>query len=213
MAAIEHYKKQAKLYLRWHRCGYFPAAAQIRRYLARFQHLTDKQILAHPFKLSHAQELVARKAGFDGWEALKKGIGTMPTSAVGMSSKVTLLRSEPQLFVSDLEAAFSFYVGQLGFEIALSYGEPPFYAQVLRGGARLNLRRTSLPAFDPAFKVAEPDALSATVIVDDAKALFAEFEGQGVDFHQRLRTEPWGARTFIVRDPDRNLVCFAGADS
>ncbi|WP_376774795.1 hypothetical protein [Mesorhizobium silamurunense] len=22
--------------------------------------------------------------------------------------------------------------------------------------------------------------------------------------------EPWGARTFIVQDPDGNLICFAG---
>ncbi|WP_435528297.1 hypothetical protein [Mesorhizobium abyssinicae] len=24
-----------------------------------------------------------------------------------------------------------------------------------------------------------------------------------------MRTEPWGARTFIVSDPDGNLICFA----
>ncbi|WP_407045994.1 VOC family protein [Mesorhizobium abyssinicae] len=31
----------------------------------------------------------------------------------------------------------------------------------------------------------------------------------GARFHQTLRTEPWGARTFIVSDPDGNLICFA----
>ena len=35
-------------------------------------------------------------------------------------------------------------------------------------------------------------------------------EAAGVPFHQRLRAEPWGARTFIVRDPDGNLLAFAG---
>jgi len=30
-----------------------------------------------------------------------------------------------------------------------------------------------------------------------------------VDFAQTLRNEPWGARTFIVRDPDGNLILFA----
>ena len=41
-------------------------------------------------------------------------------------------------------------------------------------------------------------------------ALFAEFEVAGVLFHQRLCDEPWGARTFIVSDPDGNLILFAG---
>jgi len=30
-----------------------------------------------------------------------------------------------------------------------------------------------------------------------------------VVFHQVLKTEPWGARTFIVRDLDGNLILFA----
>jgi hypothetical protein len=29
-------------------------------------------------------------------------------------------------------------------------------------------------------------------------------------FHQTLKSEPWGARTFIVRDPDGNLILFSG---
>ena len=32
----------------------------------------------------------------------------------------------------------------------------------------------------------------------------------GVAFAQPLKHEPWGARDFIVRDPDGNLVLFAG---
>ncbi|MGC9958962.1 MAG: VOC family protein, partial [Roseiarcus sp.] len=54
------------------------------------------------------------------------------------------------------------------------------------------------------------DALSATVTLIDPKALFLEFPAAGIAFHQTLRTEPWGARTFIVRDPEGNLVAFAG---
>jgi hypothetical protein len=42
------------------------------------------------------------------------------------------------------------------------------------------------------------------------KPLYLEYQAAGVAFHQTLRTEPWGARTFIVRDPDGNLILFAG---
>ena len=55
-------------------------------------------------------------------------------------SKATLLAAEPQLFVADVEASCEFYTKKLGFAVAFIYGEPPFYGQVFRDGARLNLR-------------------------------------------------------------------------
>ncbi|AIE87694.1 hypothetical protein OP10G_4326 [Fimbriimonas ginsengisoli Gsoil 348] len=51
--------------------------------------------------------------------------------------------------------------------------------------------------------------LSATICVDSIKALFLQYQANGVEFHQTLRTEPWGSRTFIVTDPDGNLILFA----
>lgn len=72
MADLEHLRKQAKLYLRWHRDGCFPAAAQITTFLPRFAAMSDVEILALPFKLSVAQELVPRKSGFQDRPALAK---------------------------------------------------------------------------------------------------------------------------------------------
>jgi uncharacterized glyoxalase superfamily protein PhnB len=210
MPNLEHLRKQAKLYRRWHRERYYPVAAQIRSLLARFRDLTDREVLDAGFRLSDAQELVARKSGFESWPALMKGVRSMkesPASTVGTS---IILASEPQIYVSNLEAAYRFYLNQLGFTVRLSYGEPPFWAQIVRDGGRLNLRTVSGPAFDSGFRSREPDALSATLTLDDAKPLFLEFQKAGVAFHQTLRTEPWGSRTFIVKDPDGNLIMFAG---
>ena len=122
-----------------------------------------------------------------------------------------IIASEPQLFVSDLEAARGFYVGKLGFKVVLSYGEPPFWAQVARDGGCLNLRSVELPVFDSGFRSREPDAVSATLTLDKAEPLFREFQNAGVTFRQTLRTEEWGARTFTVEDPDGNLILFAGS--
>jgi hypothetical protein len=36
------------------------------------------------------------------------------------------------------------------------------------------------------------------------------FRLPGVTFFQTPRREPWGAKTFIVKDPDGNLLLFAG---
>ncbi len=124
-------------------------------------------------------------------------------------SKPTLLAAEPQLFVADVAASCEFYTRKLGFTVAFMYGEPPFYSQVFRDGARLNLRCLSEPAINPELRERE-HLLSASITLDDAEALFLEFQAAGVVFHQGLKTEPWGARTFIVCDPDGNLVLFAG---
>ncbi|MGO4129644.1 VOC family protein [Inquilinus sp. YAF38] len=118
--------------------------------------------------------------------------------------------AEPQLLVADIRAACGFYAGTLGFSVAFTYGEPPFYAQIQRDAARLNLRWVQGAVFAPGFREREVDVLSATIAVDDPKALFLELQAAGAPFHQSLRTEPWGARTFIIRDPDDNLIAFAG---
>jgi catechol 2,3-dioxygenase-like lactoylglutathione lyase family enzyme len=207
MPNLENLKKQAKLYLRWHRDRHYPVAARIRAVLPRFGHLSDREVLAHSFKLSDAQELIARKAGFESWAALRKGVQTM-TDAEALS-KTSLLSAEPQLFVANIRASCEFYTRKLGFSVAFTYGEPPFYGQVFRDGARLNLRCLSNPPIDPQLRDSE-HLLSASITLDDAKPLFLEYQAAGVAFHQTLRTEPWGARTFIVRDLDGNLILFSG---
>jgi uncharacterized glyoxalase superfamily protein PhnB len=92
------------------------------------------------------------------------------------------------------------------------YGEPPFYSQVKRDGARLNLRRLHSPVIDPEIRDRE-ELLSASMTVDTAneiKQLFLEFQSASVTFFQTLKKQPWGARNFIVKDPDGNLLLFAG---
>jgi hypothetical protein len=56
----------------------------------------------------------------------------------------------------------------------------------------------------------------ASITVATAKEieqLFLSYEAAGVAFRQALRSEPWGAKTFIVTDPDENLILFAGPDT
>jgi catechol 2,3-dioxygenase-like lactoylglutathione lyase family enzyme len=205
MPNLENLKKQAKQFLRWHRERHYPVAAQIRAVLPRFRDMTDRQVLEADFKLSDAQELVARQSGFESWQALRAGVATAPEPAPAAGTGPVLLSAEPQLFVADIEA---FYTEKLGFAVAFTYGEPPFYAQVGRDGARLNLRLICEPVFVGDIRERE-DLLAASITVDDVKRLYLEFRAAGVEFYQLLRTEPWGARTFIVRDIDGNLLLFA----
>ncbi|HEX3814553.1 MAG TPA: VOC family protein [Mycobacteriales bacterium] len=123
-----------------------------------------------------------------------------------------LVAVEAQLFVTDVAVACEFYVAKLGFTVAFTYGEPPFYGQVKRDGVSLNLRQIDEPVF--AGDVRErAQLLSATIVLggsSELHRLFLEYQSAGVVFHQPLRQEPWGARTFIIQDPDGNLLLFAG---
>ena len=212
MLNLENLRKQAKLILRWHRDGYYPVAAQIRLALPRFSQMTDREILAQSFKLGDAQELIARQHGFESWQALKTGFSTMPDHAEQPPAKPFIVAAEPQLFVADIKSSCAFFVDKLGFAIVFTYGEPAYYAQVKRDGASLNLRCVE-NSIMPAELRDREQLLSATLTVataDEIKRLFLEFQTAGVTFFQSLKREPWGARNFIVRDIDGNLLLFAG---
>ena len=131
----------------------------------------------------------------------------------GPTSKPVLTNATPQLFVSDIVASCDFFTRMLGFGVEFVYGEPPFYAQVIRDGASLALRHVDRPVMEKLAEAmkADVDMLAASISVDDVQALYREFQAAGAAFHQDLRAEAWGARTFIVRDPDGNLLLFAGS--
>jgi uncharacterized glyoxalase superfamily protein PhnB len=212
MPNIENLKNQAKQYLRWHRERYHPVAAQIRAALPRFRHIGDVQILESSFRLADTQELIVRQMGFDGWQALKSGADAMTDKARHTTPGPILSSISAQLFVANIKSSCDFYTNKLGFAVEFTYGDPPYYGQVIRDNARLALRLVFEPVFVGDVRKRE-NLLSASITVNTAneiKQLFLSYQAAGVSFHQALKKEPWGARTFIVSDPDENLILFAG---
>ncbi|WP_025225595.1 VOC family protein [Fimbriimonas ginsengisoli] len=209
MPNLENLRKRAKGILRRHREGDFSVASAIRSALPRFAGWTDRDILQADFRLKDAQEVVARQHGFDSWQSLAERIDSMSKNTPSSTNCATLTRAEPQLFVTDIAIAFE-YFGKLGFSVVFAYGDPPFYAQVARDGVALNLRYVQDLPFDLE-RMERDSLLAASIVLKDAKALFLEYQEAGVEFHQRLREEPWGAHTFVVKAPDGNLILFAGA--
>lgn len=127
-------------------------------------------------------------------------------------SRPILNSIEAQLFVANIKTSCDFYTSKLGFAVQFIYGEPPSYAQVFRDNARINLRLVCEPVFAGDIRERE-HLLSASITVataNEIKELCQTYLAAGVPFHQALETEPWGARTFIVSDPDENLILFAG---
>jgi uncharacterized glyoxalase superfamily protein PhnB len=122
---------------------------------------------------------------------------------------------EAQLFVANIKSSCDFYTNKLGFAVEFVHGDPPYYGQVVRDKARINLRLVCEPVFAGDIRKRE-GLLSATITVataNEIKQLFLSYQDAGASFHQELKKESWGARTFIVLDPDENLILFAGPEA
>jgi len=209
MSNLEVFKKQAIQYLRGHRERYYPIAAIIREYVPRFTPGISirqfwRQVSAWPTRRNLSRTL-------DGWQALRTGAYiAMPQSNPSAQPKLTSVA--PQLLVRDLKASTDFFTAKLGFSIDFVYGKPPFYGQVRRDNVRLALRHVDRH-FIPEDLRQRESLLSAEITVaraDEIIQLFLTYKAADVPFAQLLRKEPWGAKTFIVKDPDGNLILFAG---
>ena len=120
---------------------------------------------------------------------------------------------EPELFVADIKAACAWFIVLLGFVFVFSFGVLLFFGLVFRVLVVINLRLVCEPVYVGDIRERE-ELLGASLTVDSAaeiKQLFLQYQTAGVDFFRPLKQEPWGARTFVVRDPDGNLLLFAGS--
>jgi catechol 2,3-dioxygenase-like lactoylglutathione lyase family enzyme len=127
-------------------------------------------------------------------------------------SQPVLTSVAAHLYVRDLQASIDFFTAKLGFAIDFVYGDPPFYGQVSRDNARLALRSMDESFFGADIRERE-GLLSASITLASAQEieeLFRSYQAAEVTFAQSLRDEPWQAKTFIVKDPDGNLILFAG---
>jgi catechol 2,3-dioxygenase-like lactoylglutathione lyase family enzyme len=131
------------------------------------------------------------------------------------NSRPVLTSVAAHLYVRDLKTSIDFFTAKLGFSLDFVYGDPPFYAQVRRDNALLALRHMDEPFFIGNTREKEK-LLSASITLasaNETRDLFESYRNAGVDVDQPLRIEPWEATTFVIRDPDGNLILFAGPAS
>ena len=121
-----------------------------------------------------------------------------------------LIYISPFFIVSSLKDSVSFYVNKLGFE--LRYTGPkgdPYFAIVGRVHISIMLKeiaddikavpnhtRHGWARWDAFIHAAEPDAL------------FEEYSGGGVTFHQSIQDDDDGLRGFEVKDADGYVLFF-----
>ncbi len=108
----------------------------------------------------------------------------------------------PVLPASDVRAAVDFYVQKLGFNEAFVHGEPPDYAGVTLGPAKIHL------CFMPGAK----EIAAQTMLRFEVRGVDALYErikdSDGLHPNSVLKTMPWGTREFTIIDVDGVCVTF-----
>jgi catechol 2,3-dioxygenase-like lactoylglutathione lyase family enzyme len=100
--------------------------------------------------------------------------------------------------VRDMNAALAFYTAKLGFKVSFKNGA--VFAIVSRDGIEISL------AVDRSGTATGKGACYLKVTGVDA--LHEELLGQGVAMAHPLKTESYGMREFMVKDPDGNGLNF-----
>ena len=214
MSNLENLKKQAKALVRLHRERSHHLAIVARQVLPKYAGMNDRQMLAAEFRLGDAQALIARQHGLESWAELKAACEKAGDAAPEPRAEPMVsgegpwpVFAQPMLYVADVRRAAEHYQRVLGFTPFLE-GEPPFYAEVRRGGVSLALRGTHRLVWDAKARAEEALLWQASIAVRGVRALYLEYVAAGATISTPLRREPWGTWDFAVEDVDGNHIGF-----
>ncbi|MFI5044865.1 MAG: VOC family protein [Acidimicrobiales bacterium] len=114
---------------------------------------------------------------------------------------LTYLDARPTIEVGDIDSALRFWTEVVGFDEEVVMGEPPFFALVNSGGARLGLSRADDPAL--------PDIAPVFVTLVNLDAFISRLEAAGIGLESEPTSRPWGIRDLVVRCPGNGpLIAF-----
>jgi uncharacterized glyoxalase superfamily protein PhnB len=117
-----------------------------------------------------------------------------------------LLGIAPQFLVDDVGRAIDYYRDRLGFQIDFVYES--FYASVSRDGCAIHLKNAPKIEADREYRRRD-EHLDASIAVNDAAALYEEFQGRKATIIRPLEERPWNCRDFYVEDPEGYILCFS----
>jgi uncharacterized glyoxalase superfamily protein PhnB len=112
----------------------------------------------------------------------------------------------PLFFTLDIPGTLAYYESKLGFACVGTWQDPPVYAIVARDEQVIHFRCAEPPSANP--DKYSDELLDAYVFIEDADALYAEYDARGVEFERGLADMPWHSREFVVKDCDGRLLAF-----
>jgi uncharacterized glyoxalase superfamily protein PhnB len=123
-----------------------------------------------------------------------------------MSARLTAIA--PYFLVGDVVRAAEYYRDRLGFAIrGYFFEEPPVFAIVARDDQIVMLSLMT-GARGGSNRNHKDEALDAYIWVDDADALYAEFQRSGADLLGPPQLRTYGMKELEVRDLDGYVICF-----
>ena len=117
----------------------------------------------------------------------------------------------PYFVVDDVVATANFYRDKLGFHFHRLWGEPSCFTIVQRCGIHIMLRQLDPPGqMRPNANPADPEDYTwdAYLWVDNADALYAEFQQKGINIVRPICNQEYGCRDFDILDCNGYRLCF-----
>ncbi len=123
-------------------------------------------------------------------------------------TKAKITAHAPVLLVKDLPKSIVYWRDKLGFTDQQIYGEPPYFAMVKRDNFTVMLAQTDASkTFVPNWQIVEK-MWDVYFWVDDADAIYAEFQASGAIIDYSLYVAPHGVKEFGVQDLDDHDIAF-----
>jgi catechol 2,3-dioxygenase-like lactoylglutathione lyase family enzyme len=117
---------------------------------------------------------------------------------------MSIRRVVPDITTPRLEESREFYVGLLGFEVAMDMDWVVNLVSPVNPTAQIILMTRDATA---------PVQPQMSIEVADVDAVHQEAVDRGVDIVHPLTDEPWGVRRFFVRDPTGVVINVLGHQS
>ncbi len=116
----------------------------------------------------------------------------------------------PYFIVDDVVTTANFYRDSLGFDYERFWGQPARFCMVRRNGIVIMLSQLEVTGVMRPNSLVNPEdgAWDAYIWVEDADALYAEFQAKGVKIARAICDQEYGCRDFDVQDINGYRLCF-----
>jgi predicted enzyme related to lactoylglutathione lyase len=116
----------------------------------------------------------------------------------------------PCIIVDDVQATANFYRDALGFQYNHIWGEPPCFCMVMRAGVVIMLKQLPTKGNMHPNHLSDPDDENwdAYLWIDDAGALYEEYQQKGVKITREICDQEYGNRDFEIEDCNGYRLCF-----
>jgi predicted enzyme related to lactoylglutathione lyase len=115
------------------------------------------------------------------------------------------------LACKDLDKAVKFYKEQLGFRVVSEESEKDFVTLEFAENSIMlekdKLYKEALPELKEELERNQYGVGTTIFIhVDDADRRYRDIKAKGVKMYSEIATKPWGAREFVIKDPEGYML-------